>query len=97
MSEQYQTLIIRRHELLKRFGISNNSLYTKINEGTLPPPISLGSRAVGWLEHELDSVLAAMAIGKSQAEIKSLVKDLIHQRHNLAISAGLNCLKGAEK
>jgi prophage regulatory protein len=28
-----------------------------MQEGTFPKPISLGSRAVGWLEHEIDDWL----------------------------------------
>ena len=75
--------ITRRPELLKRFGISNTCLHTRIHEGTMPPPISLGGRSVGWLEHELDSVLAAMAIGQSKDAIKSLIKKMIDERENL--------------
>lgn len=81
-THQYQ--INRRPEVLKRFGISNTCLHSRINEGVFPPPIPLGGRSVGWLEHELDQTLAAMVAGKSQEHIKALVGHLIDQRKSAA-------------
>ena len=74
----------RRPEVLSRLGISNTTLHKKINDQLLPPPINLGSRSVGWLEHELNQVLAAMVAGKSQDHIKALVGHLVDQRKNAA-------------
>lgn len=77
--------IIRRPKVLSRFGISNTHLHNQIHAGLMPPSISLGGeRSVGWLEHELDAVLAAMVAGKSQDHIRALVGHLVDQRKNAA-------------
>lgn len=74
----------RRPEVLARTGICNSSLCDRISKGQFPPPISLGGRAVGWLEHEVSAVLAALAAESSQEEIRQLVKTLVQRRKNLA-------------
>ena len=33
-------------------GLSRSTIYLRMSEGTFPEKISLGSRAVGWLETE---------------------------------------------
>jgi prophage regulatory protein len=47
----------------------------------MPKPISLGSRAVGYLQHEVDSVLFARIAGKNNEQIKELVKSLMAKRN----------------
>lgn len=59
-----------------RFGRSRSSLYGDIKVGTFVPPVRLGPRCVGWPEHEVDQILAARIAGKSEDEIKALVKRL---------------------
>ena len=77
----------RKKEALLCYGISNSTFHTRIKEGIIPPSISLGgSRAVGWLEHETNSVIAAMAAGQSKDSIKDLVISLIEQRKNLGVA-----------
>ena len=83
MLENTDLSIIRRPELLKRFGISNTCLHTRIHEGTMPPPISLGGRSVGWLNHELDAVLASMVAGRKKGAIKLLIAEMIQERGSL--------------
>ena len=41
-----------------RVGLSRSSIYLKISKGEFPRPISLGSRAVGWLEQDIDDWLS---------------------------------------
>ena len=83
MQAQTQFQINRRPEVLNRFGISNTHLHNQIKAGLMPPPIHLGGpRAVGWLQHELDAVLASMVAGKPKEHIRKLVKQLIDQRQN---------------
>jgi len=48
----------------------------------MPPPIPLSERSVGWLEHEVDAVLAAMVAGRRDDFIKALVGRLVDQRKN---------------
>lgn len=40
--------------VLTRVAISRSKLYANVKAGTFPPPISLGARAVAWLEHEVE-------------------------------------------
>jgi len=52
--------ILRRRQVEARTGLSTSTIYRRISEGTFPAPIDLGGgRSVGWLEHEIDSFLAA--------------------------------------
>jgi prophage regulatory protein len=34
-------------------GLSRSSIYSRIHEGRFPIPVSLGGRAVGWIEAEI--------------------------------------------
>lgn len=47
--------ILRLPEIKKRTGLSRSTIYQRMSEGLFPPPIPLGSRAVGWVESEIDS------------------------------------------
>ena len=75
--------ILRKPEVLGCFSFSRSTLYSRIEKGIIPPPIQLGgARAVGWLEHEIHAVLAAMAANKNTDELKALVTHLIDQRQS---------------
>ena len=45
--------ILRLPLVQERTGLSRSSIYLRISEGRFPRPISLGERAVGWLESEI--------------------------------------------
>jgi len=45
--------ILRLPVVKARTGLSRSTIYLRIKEGTFPKPISLGARAVGWLESEI--------------------------------------------
>ena len=49
--------ILRLSQVLDRVGLSRSTLYERIKKGTFPRQITLGARAVGWLEHEIDAWL----------------------------------------
>jgi prophage regulatory protein len=72
--------LARRPEVLELLQISRSNLYQKIHQGLWPVPVQLGARAVAWLSVENEQVLAAMIAGKSQDEIKALVKLLVEKR-----------------
>ncbi|MBV1930489.1 MAG: AlpA family transcriptional regulator [Porticoccaceae bacterium] len=52
-----QTTILRLPAVRARTGLSRSTIYARISEGRFPKPISLGGRAVGWIEKEVDSWL----------------------------------------
>jgi prophage regulatory protein len=50
--------ILRLPQVKIRVGLSRSSIYLAISHGTFPKPVSLGARAVGWLESEVDAWLS---------------------------------------
>jgi prophage regulatory protein len=66
------TSILRLPAVTARTGLSRSTIYLRISEGSFPKPINLGSRAVGWLESEvndwLNQQIAASRSGQPQAE-----------------------------
>lgn len=70
-------------ETLSPIRISKSTLYKRIKDGLMPPPVNIGLRAVRFLKHENNAVFAAMAAGQSKEEIKILVKNLIKERKTL--------------
>lgn len=51
------TTILRLPEVKSRTGLSRSTIYLRISEGKFPQPVSLGDRAVGWVEAEIDDWL----------------------------------------
>ena len=59
MAAQIQTalIIIRRKQVQVRTGLSRSTIYQRVSDGTFPKPISLGARAVGWIDSEISDWL----------------------------------------
>ena len=72
--------IIRRTTVLENTGWSKSTLYNRLKDGLFPAPISLGARAVGFVESECDKVIQAMIAGYSEQQLKDLVQDLVANR-----------------
>ncbi len=51
--------ILRRPQVEARTGLARSTIYDRIKAGTFPAPISLGEKAVGWIESEIDAWLNA--------------------------------------
>jgi len=47
------TSILRLPSVKARTGLSRSTIYLRISEGRFPKPVSLGGRAVGWVEAEI--------------------------------------------
>jgi prophage regulatory protein len=76
MTEQNQSAltILRRKQVEARTGLSRSTIYAKLRHNpkrpadydpTFPTPVSVGAKAVGWIESELDAWLVAQ-INKSR-------------------------------
>jgi len=50
--------ILRLPQVKIRVGLSRSSIYLAVSQGKFPRPVSLGARAVGWLESEVDAWLS---------------------------------------
>lgn len=70
MATQNQTAltILRRKQVENCTGLSRSTIYAKFTpnpkrpgdfDPTFPKPVSLGAKAVGWLQHEIDAWLNA--------------------------------------
>lgn len=83
MTNTIQIKLNRKPEVLEQLGFKKSTLYTRIKEGLMVPPVSLGGRSVAWPEHETQAILRAMCASKSPEEIKLLVSKLIAKRSEL--------------
>ncbi len=52
--KQGQVRFLRLPEVLARTGLSRSTIYVRLDQGRFPRPVSLGARAVGWIEAEVD-------------------------------------------
>jgi len=68
MNEHQETVmnmkLIRIKEVMSRTGLARSTVYKYISENNFPKPIKLGSRAVAWVE----------------SEIEGWINDVIHER-----------------
>ena len=62
--------ILRLPLVRERTGLSRSSIYLRISEGRFPRPISLGERAVGWLESEITEWLNRRIEASRQAGLR---------------------------
>jgi len=60
--------ILRRKQVEARIGLSRSTIYAKLRrnpkrpreyDSTFPKPVSIGAKAVGWIESEIDAWLTA--------------------------------------
>ena len=60
--------ILRRKQVEARTGLSRSSIYARLRHNpkrpgdydpTFPKPVSVGAKAVGWIEAEIDAWLTA--------------------------------------
>ncbi len=49
--------ILRLPVVMARTGLSRSTIYARIQEGTFPRQVSLGGRAVGWYEDQVEEWL----------------------------------------
>lgn len=82
-TNQINIQILRKPQVLQFLSISKSTFHNQINEGLLCSPISLGFRAKGYLNHEVQEVLKARITGKSDDEIRSLVIELEAKRKDI--------------
>jgi prophage regulatory protein len=50
--------ILRLPTVKELTGLSRSTIYLRISKNEFPAPISLGGRAVGWLEYDVNTWLA---------------------------------------
>ena len=50
--------VLRRPKVEKQTGLSRSTIYSLMQQGLFPKPISLGPRSKGWLQAEITTWLA---------------------------------------
>ncbi len=64
--------ILRLPAVKARTGLSRSTIYLRISEGRFPRPVSLGGRAVGWIEAEVDAWLTRQIEASREAPRQKL-------------------------
>ena len=62
-------VILRRTQVQARTGISRSGIYQKMANGEFPQSISLGPRAVGWLESSIDDWIQSRVDLSTKVEV----------------------------
>jgi prophage regulatory protein len=63
------TTILRLPDVKARTGLSRSTIYLYMNEGTFPESVSLGVRAIGWLESEIDKWVTERIEASRKAQV----------------------------
>ncbi|MHA7881569.1 MAG: AlpA family transcriptional regulator [Saccharospirillum sp.] len=58
--------ILRIKDVMSRTGLARSTIYKHIDLGTFPKPVSLGGRAVGWVESEIDGWIETLISARGQ-------------------------------
>lgn len=66
--------IMRLPAVMARTGLSRSTIYLRISKGCFPRPISLGGRAVGWIDTEVNEWLAQQIKASREAVRRSVCK-----------------------
>ena len=79
-------LIFRLPEVKRILGHrADASVYNAIRAGLFTTGVAIGQRARGWPDYEIDAINAARVAGKSDDEIRELVKWLHAKRTELSL------------
>jgi len=58
--------ILRLPKVKERTGISRSNIYAGVKRGDFPRPLLLSTRAVGWLESEIDAWVESRKVARQQ-------------------------------
>lgn len=67
---------VRLPEVKAASGKSRPTIYRDIANGMWTRPVRVGQRMVAWPKHEVEAINAARVSGKTDGEIKALVREL---------------------
>jgi len=75
---------LRLKKVMDAMGISRSTVYLRIRQGLMPPPVKIGERCSAWPNYEITAINAARLAQKSDSEIRELVAQLRRQRMTAA-------------
>jgi len=82
-SSRRQITLLRTSTVCTRRGRSRSSHYLDIRDGLFVKPVRIGLRSTGTPDFEVNLLISATVAGKSEDEIRQLVKDLETARKTL--------------
>ncbi|KAE8437816.1 MULTISPECIES: AlpA family transcriptional regulator [Halomonadaceae] len=62
--------LIRIKDVMDRTGLARSTVYKYINLGQFPQPIKLGTRAVAWVEREVEAWICESIERRDQVVLK---------------------------
>ena len=68
--------ILRLPAVKASTGLSRSTIYLRVSQGTFPKPVSLGGRAVGWLEAEIQEWLPRQIEASRKAAARARIAQL---------------------
>ena len=75
---------LRLKKVMDVMGISRSTIYLRIKQGLMTPPVKIGERCSAWPNYEISAINAARVAQKSDNEIRELVAQLQRQRMTAA-------------
>ncbi|MFZ2336375.1 MAG: AlpA family phage regulatory protein [Sideroxyarcus sp.] len=72
--------LLRLPAVMNATGQTRSTLYLRIKQRLMTPPVKLGERCAAWPAHEVAAINTARIAGKSDEEIRELVTQLKQQR-----------------
>lgn len=72
--------LLRRPEVLQRLGRSSTALDNDIKAGVVTPQVDYGPRMKAWPSDEIEAIIDARVAGKSDEEVRKLVRHLVAAR-----------------
>jgi prophage regulatory protein len=77
----------RRKKAAEQWGLSVSQSYVHEHEGLIPPFIAIGAREKAIPQGEIDAINEARIAGKTDDEIRLLVKQLLANRKTIGTQA----------
>ena len=69
-------VILRLPAVRTRTGLSRSTIYLRVSDGSFPRTISLGARAVGWLESEVEGWISAKREQSRSGDVTSAKREV---------------------
>ena len=63
------TTILRLPAVKARTGLSRSTIYLHVSDGSFPHPVSLGARAVGWVESEVEEWISRKILESRNTDV----------------------------
>ena len=75
---------LRLVKVMEVMVMSRSTLYLRVKQGLMTPPVRLSERCSVWPEYEVSAINAAYIAEKTKDEIRELVRQLYQQRTKAA-------------